>query len=91
MVVNYNLACLKNFNYGNISYISHIKGLIMNVDDMVTMEMFPKQIEMLKAAMKISSQAQVAQIAAGLIGDSQFIEDTAEISDIAKSLCENIL
>lgn len=62
----------------------------MNVDDMVTMEMFPKQIEMLKAAMKISSQAEVAQIAAGLIGDSQFIEDTAEISDIAKSLCENI-
>ena len=45
---------------------------------------------MLKAAMKINAQVQTAQIAAGLIGDSQFIEDVAEISDIAKSLCENI-
>lgn len=63
----------------------------MNIDDMVSMEMFPKQIEMLKAAMEISSKAEVAQIAAGLIGDSQFIEDTAELSDIAKSLCENML
>lgn len=62
----------------------------MNVDDMVTMEMFPQQVEMLKAAMKIDAQVQTAQIAAGLIGDSQFIEDVAEISDIAKSLCENI-
>lgn len=62
----------------------------MNVDDMVTMEMFPKQIEMLKAAMQISAKAQTAQVAAQLIGDAQFIEDTAEISDIAKSLCENI-
>ncbi len=62
----------------------------MNVDDMVTMEMFPQQVEMLKAAMKINAQVQTAQIAAGLIGDSQFIEDVAEISDIAKSLCENI-
>ena len=62
----------------------------MNVDDMVTMEMFPQQVEMLKAAMKINAQVQTAQIAAGLIGDTQFIEDVAEISDIAKSLCENI-
>ena len=62
----------------------------MNVDDMVTMEMFPKQIEMLKAAMQISAKAQTAQVAAQLIGDTQFIEDTTEISDIAKSLCENI-
>ncbi len=62
----------------------------MNVDDMVTMEMFPKQIEMLKAAMQISAKAQTAQAAAQLIGDAQFIEDTTEISDIAKSLCENI-
>lgn len=62
----------------------------MNVDDMVTMEMFPKQIEMLKAAMQISAKAQTAQVAAQLIGDAQFIEDTTEISDIAKSLCENI-
>ena len=62
----------------------------MNVDDMVTMEMFPKQIEILKAAMQISAKAQTAQVAAQLIGDAQFIEDTTEISDIAKSLCENI-
>ncbi len=62
----------------------------MNVDDMVTMEMFPKQIEMLKAAMQISAKAQTAQVAAQLLGDAQFIEDTTEISDIAKSLCENI-
>ena len=62
----------------------------MNIDDMVTMEMFPKQIEMLKMAMQISTKAQTFEAVANLIGDSQFIEDTAEISEIAKSLCENV-
>ncbi|MBR1907401.1 hypothetical protein IJ818_00505 [bacterium] len=61
----------------------------MKVDDILATEMFDKKINALKTAMQISAKAQTLAPIANSLGDENLIEDIAEISDIAKQLCES--
>lgn len=60
----------------------------MNINDLVDMEFFPKQIEAVKTALKIAMKANMAEVAASITGCEELYEDAAEISDAAMQLFE---
>jgi len=61
----------------------------MKIDDILATEMFDKKINAIKTAMQLSAKAQTLAPLAESLGEEALIEDIAEISDMAKQLCES--